>query len=58
MATYIRTGLPEAATALAALTGEPHPLAISTGPQLRKATITSIPGPEPAAPAPPGQARQ
>jgi hypothetical protein len=31
MATYIRAGLPEVATALAALTGEPHPLAISTG---------------------------
>ncbi len=35
MATYVRAGLPEVATALAALTGEPHPLAIkdpSTGP--------------------------
>jgi integrase/recombinase XerC len=31
MATYVRAGLPEVATALAALTGEPHPLAISTG---------------------------
>jgi integrase/recombinase XerC len=30
MATYVRAGLPEVATALAALTGEPHPLAIST----------------------------
>ena len=29
MATYIRAGLPEVATALAALTGEPHPLAIA-----------------------------
>jgi hypothetical protein len=29
MATYIRAGLPEVATALAALTGEDHPLAIS-----------------------------
>ena len=29
MATYIRAGLPEVAAALAALTGEPHPLAIS-----------------------------
>ena len=28
MATYIRAGLPEVATALAALTGEPHPLAV------------------------------
>ena len=35
MATYVRAGLPEVATALAALTGEPHPLAIKdpgTGP--------------------------
>jgi hypothetical protein len=30
MATYVRAGLPEVATALAALTGEPHPLAISS----------------------------
>ena len=29
MATYVRAGLPEVATALAALTGEPHPLATS-----------------------------
>lgn len=32
---YVRAGLPEVATALAALTGEPHPLAIKdpgTGP--------------------------
>ena len=35
MATYVRAGLPEVATALAALTGEPHPLATKdpgTGP--------------------------
>ena len=32
MATYVRAGLPEVATALAALTGEPHPLAIRTAP--------------------------
>jgi hypothetical protein len=32
MATYVRAGLPEVATALAALTGEPHPLAISACP--------------------------
>jgi hypothetical protein len=30
MATYVRAGLPEVATALTALTGEPHPLAISS----------------------------
>ena len=30
MATYIRAGLHEVATALAALTGEPHPLAVNT----------------------------
>ena len=29
MATYVRAGLPEVATALAALTGETHPLAIT-----------------------------
>jgi hypothetical protein len=29
MATYVRAGLPEVATALAALTGEPHPQANS-----------------------------
>ena len=29
MATYVRAGLPEVATALAALTSEPHPLAIT-----------------------------
>ena len=29
MATYVRAGLPEVAAALAALTGEPHPLAIA-----------------------------
>jgi hypothetical protein len=28
MATYLRAGLPEVATVLAARTGEPHPLAI------------------------------
>lgn len=33
MATYVRAGLPEVATALAAMTGEPHPLAITTPPQ-------------------------
>jgi integrase/recombinase XerC len=32
MATYVRAGLPEVATALAALTGEAHPLATSTLP--------------------------
>ena len=30
MATYVRAGLPEVAAALAVLTGEPHPLAISS----------------------------
>ena len=30
MATYVRAGLPEVATALAALTGEPHPLALTS----------------------------
>ena len=34
MATYVRAGLPEVATALAALTGEPHPLAIEDFPVL------------------------
>jgi hypothetical protein len=29
MATYVRAGIPEVASALAALTGEPHPLANS-----------------------------
>jgi hypothetical protein len=29
MATYVRAGLPEVAIALAALTGEDHPLAVS-----------------------------
>jgi hypothetical protein len=33
MATYVRAGLPEVAAALAALTGEDHPLALS--PKLR-----------------------
>jgi hypothetical protein len=31
MATYIRAGLPEGATALCALTGEAHPLAEARG---------------------------
>jgi integrase/recombinase XerC len=30
MATYVRAGIHEVATALAALTGEPHPLAVSS----------------------------
>ena len=30
MATYVRAGLPEVATALAALTSEPHSLAIAS----------------------------
>ena len=33
MATYVRAGLPEVATALAALTGEPHPLAAEDPPR-------------------------
>jgi hypothetical protein len=33
MATYVRAGLPEVAAALAALTGEAHPLAISPPPR-------------------------
>jgi len=33
MATYVRAGLPEVATALAALTGEPHPLATEDPPR-------------------------
>ncbi len=33
MATYVRAGLPEVAAALAALTGEDHPLAISPPPR-------------------------
>jgi integrase len=37
MATYVRAGLPEVATALAALTGEPHPLAIKTPAQAPQA---------------------
>ena len=32
MATYVRAGLPEIATALAALTGEDHPLAVGAPP--------------------------
>jgi hypothetical protein len=39
MATYIRAGLPEVAAALAALTGEDHPLAIS--PSSRSMPISS-----------------
>jgi integrase/recombinase XerC len=38
MATYIRAGLPEVAAALAALTGESHPLAVST-PSTRPACL-------------------
>jgi hypothetical protein len=30
MATYVRVGLPEVATTLPVLTGEPHPLTISS----------------------------
>ena len=36
MATYIRAGLPEVAAALATLTGEPHPLAITVKPTARQ----------------------
>jgi integrase/recombinase XerC len=36
IATYVRAGLPEVATALAALTGEPHPLAINPPHQARR----------------------
>jgi hypothetical protein len=42
MATYVRAGLPEVATALAALTGEPHPLAINDA--MHPATVTRISG--------------
>ena len=42
MATYIRAGLPEVAAALAALTGEDHPLAAS--PPHRTVPIPSPPG--------------
>jgi integrase/recombinase XerC len=42
MATYIRAGLPEVATALAALTSEDHPLAIK--PSSRSLPIQSPPG--------------
>jgi hypothetical protein len=35
MATYVRAGLPEVATALAALTDEPHPLAITPSAAVR-----------------------
>ena len=67
MATYVRAGLPEVATALAALTGEPHPLAIKdpgTGPAgelpalilARLAARTACTGPHPdPAPWPPWQ---
>ncbi len=41
MATYVRAGLPEVATALAALTGEDHPLA--TSPPTRSMPISSPP---------------
>ncbi len=41
MATYVRAGLPEVATALAALTGEDHPLAIN--PPSRSVPISSLP---------------
>ena len=57
MATYVRAGLPEVATALAALTGEPHPLATKdpgTGPAripalilARHAARTACAGPHP-----------
>jgi hypothetical protein len=36
MATYVRAGLPEVATALAGLTGEHHPLALSMGSRERR----------------------
>ena len=46
MATYVRAGLPEVATALAALTGEDHPLAIS--PPHRGVPISAdLPSPSP-----------
>ena len=41
MATYVRAGLPEVATALAVLTGEDHPLAIN--PPSRNTPISSPP---------------
>lgn len=44
MATYVRAGLPEIATALAALTGEDHPLAISASPRDVPAS-TGLPSP-------------
>jgi hypothetical protein len=44
MATYVRAGLPEVATALAALAGEDHPLAIST-PSRGVSTSTGLPSP-------------
>jgi hypothetical protein len=49
MATYVRAGLPEVATALAALTSEHHPLAISAPP--RRMPISNLPmGPDLEAP--------
>jgi len=42
MATYVHAGLPEVATALAALTGEDHPLAVKT--PSRSLPIQSPPG--------------
>ena len=44
MATYVRAGLPEVAAALAALTGEPHPLA-TTYPASPKGPVPSVDGP-------------
>jgi hypothetical protein len=44
MATYVRAGLPEVATALAALTCEDHPLAISAS---NRAVPTSTGSPSP-----------
>ena len=44
MATYVRAGLPEVATALAALTGEDHPLAISA-PNRAVPTSSAMPSP-------------
>ena len=44
MATYVRAGLPEVATALAALTGEPHPLAINGDANFHPATAVNSSG--------------
>ena len=41
--TYVRAGLPEVATALAVLTGEPHPLA-PEGPRTEVSHPNAIPG--------------